>query len=550
MQQVYNKKRHLAILCFILLSGQLAASAALSASFVPDREYVQDRAALDLLQRDAFRYFWEDCEPNSGMAYEANYGWDVRPIAVGGSGFGIASLVVATDREWVSRADAVTRLLKITTFLRDKTPRREMHGAFPHWINGETGKAMPFGNKDAGADLVETSLLIQGLLIARAYFNGPGVEAKLRQTITELWEDVEWDWFTNGEDNGLYWHWDPKRGFHNGLKILGYNECLITYALAISSPTHPISRKAFDYWTSGVEYLARMVNGYMLDASPHCGGPLFLAHYSFIGLDPKLLADKFVTRGYFVRGVEQTLANRGYCLYDAPVENNYAENFWGLTASQTPTGYAVSDPCHDNGAVAPTAAISSMPYTPHYSLQVLQNLAGGLKKKAWGPFGPYDALSLRDDWTSENYLAIDQLPMVCMVENYRSGLLWDLLMSDQEIQNGLSLAGFHIPNHEEGFPEAVPALRRIDGNLVRDAYDIRRHPDTGKYEIPFFVKTATLVAFKFIDADGDVEFIHDVDAREGMNTLSFPQFMPKDGQVLTLTMTTPESEYTLPVRLH
>ncbi len=272
MLLVFNKRR-LTFICVILLVGQLTVSVAYSAAFVPDKEYVQDRAVLEQLQRDAFRYFWEDFEPNSGMAYEANYTWDVRPVAVGGTGFGIAALVVATDREWVNRSDAVSRLVKIATFLREKTSRREMHGAFPHWIDGSTGAALPFGNKDAGADIVETSFLMQGLLIARAYFNGPGVEAKLREAITELWEDVEWDWFTNGEENGLYWHWDPKRGFHHGLKILGYNECLITYVLAASSPTHPISRKSFDFWTSGVEYLARMVNGYKIEAAPHCGGP-------------------------------------------------------------------------------------------------------------------------------------------------------------------------------------------------------------------------------------------------------------------------------------
>lgn len=542
------RKIRTALLASLLCCLVLTTTA--SAAFVRDREYQNDRIALDKLQQDAFRYFWEFGEPNSGMALEANFYWESTPIAVGGTGFGIAALVVAVDREWVDRSEAVARLLQITSFLKNRTQRLEMHGAFPHWLDGATGRALPFGERDGGADIVETSFLMQGLLIARVYFNGPGVEAKLRDDITELWEGVDWNWFTNGEDNGLYWHWEPEKGFYNGLKIRGYNECLLTYVLAAASPTRAISEDACGYWRSGPDYQPRIVSEYTLEASPSCGGPLFMAQYSFIGLDPRRLADGHVKQGYFVRSVTQTLANRGYCLYEAPEENRYSEDFWGLSASHSKAGYAANSPCNDQGAVAPTAALSSLPFTPHYSMRVLHNLNGVLKKKVWGDYGPFDGISLRDDWVSRHYLSIDQLPMVCMAENYRTGLLWNLFMRDRDIGRGLQKMGLRPPEHEDGFPEAVVAFKKVGGRMVPDAYDIRRHPDTGLYEVPFFVREAGPVTFAIADLNGEQLLLEEIKANPGRNTFRFPQFMPGEDEVLTLTMQTEDKGYSLPLRLH
>lgn len=528
-----------------------ADSGETAAIFRPDAAYLSDRASLDALQRDAFRYAWEDADPVSGMVYESSVAGSYRPVAIGGTGFGVAAIVVAVDRGWISREQAIFRLRTITSFLRDKTARRQMHGAFPHWIEGSTGETLPFGKNDTGADIVETALLMQGLLIARAYFNGPGVEEELRAVITELWEGVEWDWFANEEDNGIYWHWSPEGGFYHGLKILGYNECLIAYVLAIASPTNPISRKAYDYWTSGKGYQPKSLFGYTVEASLAGGGPLFLTHYSFVGLDPRRMADAFVPGGYFVRNVSQTLSNRGYCLFSAPSRNRYAKNYWGLTASQAKGGYAANEPARDTGTVAPTAAIASMPYTPHYSMQVLSNLLSpALRDKMWGKNGPYDALSLRDNWFSTDYLAIDQLPMVAMVENYRTGLLWDLFMRDKDVRAGLAEAGITEPSLAEGFPEAVVTLVRKGKSYAPDAYDIRRHPDTGLFMIPYRANEAAEAAFTFSTANGETVHSLTTSAAPGANTLTFPQFMAPDGKVLTLTLRIGGGTYTLPVRLH
>lgn len=547
-----------------------APAAEEGAPALPDDRPLKDRAALDKLQHDTFKYMWDDAHPVSGMAYEANYYWEVRPVAIGGTGFGIAAIVVAADRGWITREEALSRLLTMATFLRDKTPRLQMHGAFPHWLNGETGAALSFGGRDVGADIVETSLLMQGLLIARAYFNGPGEEERLRRIITEIWHDVDWNWFADGGENGIHWHWSTQHGF-SGLRILGYNECLITYVLALASPTKPISRKTYDYWTSGKGYQPKDVYGYQLEASLPGGGPLFTAQYSFIGLNPRYMADAFVTKGYFVRNVIQTLSNRSYCLYSAPARNRYSESFWGLTAGNSRSAYIAAEPgTKDPGSIAPTGALSSMPYTPYYSMQVLRamlerdeeapakaeaapagarNTDAEVYAKLWGPYGPYDGFSLRDKWVSDKYLAIDQLPIVCMVENYRSGLLWDLFMSDADVREGLSKAGIGEPKLAPGFPEVVVPVRKEKKAYVQDAYDAMRHPDTERYIIPYYVEEAGEVSVTFANAAGTIASFT-VEAVQGRNTLDFlPPTTPGD-ELLTLTLQEPGGrEHTLPLRL-
>ena len=541
--------KKLTILCVVLALLATSATTALPAASSPS----EDAKALDALQRDAFRYVWETAaHPACGMVYESTEALKGTKlaVAVGGTGFGLAAIVVGTDRGWISREQAVSRIMKIALFLRDKTPRKELHGAFPHWLDGYTGKAIPFGKNDSGADIVETSLLMQGLLIARAYYNGPGEEEKLRNIITQLWEEVEWNWFTNGEEIGIYWHWSPHDKFSHGLRILGYNECLITYVLAMSSPTHPISRKSYDYWTSGTGYQPKNVYGYTIEAALPGAGPLFLAQYSFIGLDPRRMADAFVPGGYFVRNVKHTLSNREYCIRSAPARNKYSEGLWGLTASMGKKTYDVHEPAKNNGTVAPTAALTSMPYTPHYSQQVLHTLWGEMHGTAWGRNGPYDAVNLRENWVVEEYLAINQLPIVCMVENYRTALLWRLFMRDGDIRRGLERAGIHEPQFEPGFPEVVVALKKNGNKYEPDAFDIRRHPDFGQYQVPYWSDTGGRVRFTIAAPDGSVLLTTEVEAVKGRNTFTFAQFMAPDSSLLRLTMLESGKEYAIPLRLH
>ena len=461
-----------------------ANTAALN-EFQPDDSFRKDRHLLDRLQYDAFRYIWDHTFPESGLAYEDSRNKETGQATIGGSGFGVAAIVVAAERGWISHQDALDRVLKIATFLRDKTDRKNLHGAFPHWLDGRTGKTISFGEQDNGADLVETAFMMQGLLIARAYFTADTEQEKaLRDCITELWHDVDWHWFTKSENNGLYWHWSPTADFGMGMKISGFNEAMVAYVLALGSPTHPISREAAKFWYSTEEYQPKTGNGYTIEAANAYGGCMFLSHYSFIGLDPRRMADEHVRRGYMVRNITHTLMNRAYALESAPAEHQFSEGFWGLTACDVKGGYRYQSAYNEIGTVAPTAALSSMPYTPEYSMRVLWNIYDNYKDKMWGPYGPYDAFSLKDAWFDNSYLAIDQLPIVSMVENYRSGLLWSLFMNIPEVQEGLARMGVQPLPAVNGFPQVVVPLKKTESGYELDALDLRRHPDTGLIPCP------------------------------------------------------------------
>ena len=512
-----------------------------------------DREALDDLQRKAIAYMWDGADRETGMAYEASFPFpgEGRPLAVGGTGFGAAALVTGVHRGWIERPAAAERLLRMVRFLRDKTPRRLLHGAFPHWLHHETGEVLPFGELDDGADLVETALLMQGLLIARGYFDGDGAdERELREIITVLWEDVDWAWFADRKDGGLYWHWSPVNRFGLGMKIQGFNECLIAYILALGSPTHPVDPAAYAYWTAGDGYRTRRIHGYEVEASLPGAGPLFLAQYSFIGLDPARMADRHVPNGYLVRNIRHTLANRGYCLYDAPREHGYGPGLWGLTASMTPDGYAANDPGHDTGTVAPTAALSSMPYVPQYAFDVLHTLRGPMRRDAWREYGPVDAVNPGRNWAADGYLAIDQLPIPCMIENYRSGLLWRLFMAVPEVTAGLRLAGMAEPDLAEGFPEAAVPLRPSGAGYVEEAVDLRPHPDRGVYEIPYWSAVTWPALFTLRNRSGETVWMRTEAAVRGRNRLAVPTDAGLGHEPLVLTMDTGSDVHSLAIALH
>jgi hypothetical protein len=212
---------------------------------------------LDYIQKSHLNYMWEGAEPTSGLAPERIHMDGVYPqhdadvVTTGGSGFGIAGLIVAIDRGFIPREEGVNRLYRITDYLASAD---RFHGAWSHWIHGPTGKVKAFGQKDNGGDLVESAFLIQGLLIAREYFkNGNEREQELAQKIDTLWRGMEWDWYLNGEDV-LYWHWSPEYSWEMNFARQGYNECLITYILAASSPTYPIPASAYhNGWARGGE---------------------------------------------------------------------------------------------------------------------------------------------------------------------------------------------------------------------------------------------------------------------------------------------------------
>ncbi|WP_159477518.1 glucoamylase family protein [Dyadobacter sp. 3J3] len=404
---------------------------------------ISDDALLTLVQKQTFKYFWDFGHPVSGLARERNTSGDV--VTSGGSGFGIMTIPIAIERDFITRGQGLERMQKIVAFL--KTNTQKFHGAFPHWINGATGAVVPFSAKDDGADLVETSYLIQGLLTARQYFDGnDAAETALRNDINTIWYGVEWDWFRKTNENVLYWHWSPNYNWDMNLPIKGWNECLITYALAASSPTHGIPNSVYENgWTGNGSFKnGNSYYGITLPLGSAYGGPLFFSQYSFLGINPTNLTDKYTN--YLTQNQNHTLINYNYCKTNPLKYNGYSELCWGLTASDIQDGYNANSPTSDKGVIAPTAALSAFPYTPTESMKALKFFYFKLGNKLWGDYGFYDAFSLQTPWYASSYLAIDQGPIIIMIENYRSGLPWKLFMSSPEIKTGMKNLGFQSPN--------------------------------------------------------------------------------------------------------
>jgi len=357
-------------------------------------------------------------------------------VTTGGSGFGVMALIVGMERGFITRQEGTDRLSQILTFLESAD---RFHGAFPHWLDGNTGHIIHFNPNDGG-DIVETSYMMMGLLTMRQYLNASDpTENDLITRINNLWNSVEWDWYTNNQ-NTLYWNWSSVLGFQ--LQLQGYNEALITYLLAAGSPTHTISA---DTYTNGWAGNGSIVNGnsyygFTLPLGEAYGGPLFFEQYTYLGFNPNNLVDQYAN--YWTQCVNHTQINRAYCIDNPANWVGYSDQCWGLTASDNQNGYAAESPTNDLGVIAPTAAISSMPYTPQYSMDALKFFYYTIGDKTWGEYGFYDAFNVTAGWWDNQYIAIDEGPIIGMIENYRTGLLWNLFMSCPEVTTAMNKLGF------------------------------------------------------------------------------------------------------------
>jgi len=411
---------------------------------------VSDDSLLNLVQYQTFQYFWDGAEPTSGMARERLHMDDIYPhhpkniITSGGSGFGLMAIIVGIERGFISREEGLDRYEKMIDFLENADT---FHGVWPHWWDGETGKVVPFSQKDNGGDLVESSFLAAGLITVRQYLDeNDERERALIDRINTLWENVEFDWHTRGGENVLYWHWSPEYEWDMNFDVRGYNECLIMYVLAASSPTHGVPADVYhEGWARDgaiaddtVYYgLETELDHYETNDSPV--GPLFWAHYSYLGLNPKNLKDQY--GDYWKLNTNHAMIHYKHCVANPNEYEGYGPDCWGLTSSYSIQGYAGHRPDRDLGVISPTAALSSFPYTPEESMRFLRFMYTDVDSLV-GEFGPYDAFSFESSWYVPRYLAIDQGPIPVMIENYRSGLIWDLFMSAPEIQQGLEKLGF------------------------------------------------------------------------------------------------------------
>ncbi len=412
---------------------------------------------LNTVEEAMFRYFYDYGHPVSGLARERKDAGD--GCATGATGFGLMSMIVGADRGFVTREAAAERTLKILRFLQDSVTT--YHGAWAHWINGKTGETIPFSQYDDGGDLVETAYLAQGLLTIRRYFNDANaVETEIRTRATQMWEGIEWDWYRRTESsNVLYWHWSPNYEWAMNMPVVGFNEAMIVYLLAIASPTHSVPAALYyDGWASPVSYEnGNTYYNIMQWVGPNYGGPLFFTHYSFLGFDPRGKSDKFCN--YFENNRNISLIHRAYSMANPFSYAGYDSLVWGLTASDEPGGYSAHAPFnHDNGTVTPTAAISAMPYVPDESIATLKHFYYVLGPQLWGEFGFKDAFNLEHNWFAQSYIGIDQGPMIIMMENYRSGLCWDMFMSNPEIPQMLTAIGWTV-GIEDG---KIPLISRYE----------------------------------------------------------------------------------------
>lgn len=434
-----------------------------------EEKILTDEQLMDSIQYYTFQYFWNGAEPTSGMAREryhvdGDYPQnDKHVITSGGSGFGIMAIIVGMERGFITRMEGLKRLDRIMNFLEDAD---RFHGVCPHWWNGETGEVKPFSRMDNGGDLVETSYLVQGLYTMKQYLDPQNdKEMLLQERITQFIDEVEWSWYES-DANVLIWHWSPEYEWEMSHEIRGYNECLITYVMAASSTSYSIRPETYHQgWArSGKINGEHEKYGLALDmthnGSEAYGGPLFWAHYSYVGLDPRKLKDDY--SDYWTHNINHVLIDYNYCVENPGGFKAYGEDCWGLTASYSVNrqaveaaaeqkvelanslrnGYSAHSPARDIGVISPTAALASMPYAPEESLKAARFFYEELGDKLMGPFGFYDAFSLEYEWFPQRYLAIDQGPIVLMIENYRTGLLWDLFMKNPEVQDGLKLLGF------------------------------------------------------------------------------------------------------------
>ena len=408
-----------------------------------------DEALIDAVQRRTFTYFWDGADATSGLALDRRALDDAidranLKVAVGGSGFGVMALIVAVERGWITRDAALVRLRRmLDTLLR----ARRYHGAFPHFLDGASGATIPMTLIDDAADLVETSFLVMGLLCVRQYFDeDTAVARRLRSDVDALWRDVEWDWFTRGGRDVLYWHWSPNHGWAMNHEIRGWNECLVTYLLAVAAPRHAVDARVYHRgFAAGPGFVnGRSYHGIALPLGMPYGGPLFFTHYSFCGLDPRGLKDRYAD--YWDLNCRHVRINRAHCIANPHGHTGYGETCWGLTASDDPDGYLAHAPDVDNGTISPTAALASLPYAPAEVLQVLRHFLTAHGTQLWKNYGFVDAFCERRGWVAKTFLAIDQGPIVVMMENHRTGLLWKLFMSAPEVQAGLRSLGFSSPH--------------------------------------------------------------------------------------------------------
>lgn len=491
-------------LAFLLFSNAALFAQSLPATLTPIGSE-KPPFSLDEAQRRHFLYFWELAHKTNFQIPDRHPRDDFSSIAA--TGFGLSAYLVGVERGWITRAQAAERVLKTLQVLRDLPQGPQPSGTagyrgwFYHFLN--TGDARRFKNVELSS--IDTGLLLAGVLSCMSYFdqNDP-TEKAIRETADFLYRRVEFDWYLN-EHNRLSMGWFPERGFLAS-EWRGYNEAMILVIMALGSPTHPVPAQAWESWCRSY-YRTEFKGQDMVNF-----GPLFGHQYSHCWIDFRGIQDRYMKKAgfdYFENSRRAVLANRRHCM-DNPMQfKGYGENIWGLTAGDGPDaemehlgkrifcpGYAARgvaiDYLDDDGTIAPTAAIASTPFAPEVCLPTLETMWNRWPVGRYGFFDGYNETFTQLDkspnaqpgypfWVDRDYLGIDQGPIVLMLENYRSGLLWNLMKKNPYIVRGLQRAGF-----TGGWLDQADVQKRTEGINFADGEKAKPNPDVPLDKNSFF----------------------------------------------------------------
>lgn len=414
---------------------------------------LSDDDFLELVSRTAFDFLWNEANPANGMVRDRsreNSAASVASIGMALTGYGVAA-----DRGWITRDQARERTRTTLNFLwnapQSTAPDATGYkGHFYHFLNMQTGRRA--GTNELST--IDTALLMAGVLYAAAYFDQDHPdEAFIRDTGKALYDRVDWAWASPRAPR-ISHGWNPESGFIP-YDYGGYSEAMILYLLALGSTTYPVERQAWEYWMSGYRWQSDFLPG-----RPYVAfAPLFGHQYSHIWVDFRGRRDAAMRdRGidYFENSRRATLAQVNYAAANPNRFAGYSANEWGITASDTPTGYRArgAPPAYnDDGTLNPTAPGGSYPFTPEESLRALRTMYTTYGRRLWGIYGFRDAYNPTQNWFATDYIGIDQGPILLMIENYRSGSIWQRFMTRPEIQQGLTRAGFQTLTSSESTPE-------------------------------------------------------------------------------------------------
>ena len=412
---------------------------------IQDISKMSDDEFIDRVEHDSVMYFIDRVSPATGLVGK---GESMAVSLVGTNGFGLMAYVIAAERGWLAREEAAKRVLKILdTFLNKAS---QFRGTFWWITDSDTARTNPYGG---GYDMVETSYLCAGALVCRQYFDGESeAEKKIREDVNALYTRVEFDAYLSdargSRRNTLAWTYDPQKRQFSDFRIVGYNEAMIAYIMALGSPAHSIPANCWDGWTGGYQWKKVCGQEYFFCSA------LFTHQYAQVWMDLRDVQDK-ATRGkgitYFENSKRAVLSHIAYAKKNPKKMPGYGP-IWGLTDCGCPLhpsgfgGHGVPpndrDPGSDDGTVAFSAAGGSIVFTPKESIEFLRHVYALYGENVYDAWGFRDSMNVKTDWFATEHDPLNKGAMLCSIENHRTGLIWKLFMRNPEVQSAMKKAGF------------------------------------------------------------------------------------------------------------